>query len=61
MQTQEDQGVSNYVTLSSFWECKKNTVQVDEFVYNFGAGKFLTFVRFENGRVKDIKYGEYGF
>lgn len=58
---QEDHSVTNYVTLSTFWECKKNTVQVDEFVYNFGAGKFLTFVRFENGRVKDIKYGEYGF
>jgi hypothetical protein len=61
MQSVEEQTVSNYVTLSTFWECKKNTVQVDEFVYNFGAGKFLTFVRFENGRVKDIKYGEYGF
>lgn len=61
MQSVDEQSVSNYVTVSTFWECRKNTVQVDEFVYNFGAGKFLTFVRFENGRVKDIKYGEYGF
>lgn len=51
----------SYMTLSTFWECKKATVFVDEFVYNFGTGKFLTFVRFENGRVKNIKYGEYGF
>lgn len=51
----------SYMTLSTFWECKKATVFVDEYVYNFGSGKFLTFVRFENGRVKNIKYGEYGF
>lgn len=60
-QIQEDNSVSSYLTLSTYWECKKNTVHVDEFVYNFGAGKFLTHVRFENGRVKDIKYGDYGF
>lgn len=51
----------SYMTLSTFWECKKVSVFVDEYVYNFGAGKFLTFVRFENGRVKSIRYGEYGF
>jgi hypothetical protein len=51
----------SYVTISTYWECKKVSVYVDEYVYNFGAGKFLTFVRFENGRVKEIKYGEYGF
>lgn len=51
----------SYMVLSTFWECKKSTVFVDEFVYNFGTGKFLTFVRFENGRVKSIRYGEYGF
>jgi len=51
----------SYLTLSSFWECKKVTVYVEEYVYNFGAGKFLTFMSFENGRVKGIRYGEYGF
>jgi Protein of unknown function (DUF2845) len=51
----------SYITLSTFWECKKVSVYVDEYVYNFGSGKFLTFVRFENGRVRSIKYGEYGF
>lgn len=61
LQTYQEQSTTNYVTLSTFWECKKTTVQVDEFVYNFGTGKFLTYVRFENGRVKDIKFGEYGF
>lgn len=59
--TQTETISGSYVTLSTFWECKKNSVFVDEFVYNFGTGKFLTFVRFENGRVKNIKYGEYGF
>jgi hypothetical protein len=51
----------SYLTLSTFWECKKVTVYVEEYIYNFGAGKFLTFMSFENGRVKGIRYGEYGF
>jgi len=52
---------SSYTLLSSYWECQKQSVFVDEYTYNFGSGKFMTFVRFENGRVKDIKFGEYGF
>jgi hypothetical protein len=52
---------SSYLTLSTYWECKKRTLHVEEFTYNFGAGKFLTFMHFENGRIKAIKYGEYGF
>jgi hypothetical protein len=52
---------SNYTILSSYWDCQKSTVYIDEYVYNFGTGKFMTFVRFENGRVKAIKFGEYGF
>lgn len=60
-QNNTETAVGSYVTLSTFWECKKVSVYIDEYVYNFGAGKFLTFVRFENGRVRGIKYGEYGF
>lgn len=52
---------SSYTVLSSYWECQKQSVYVDEYTYNFGTGKFMTFVRFENGRVKNIKFGEYGF
>ncbi|AFM10935.1 DUF2845 domain-containing protein [Turneriella parva] len=52
---------SSYTLLSSYWECQKQSVFVDEYTYNFGSGKFMTFVRFENGRVKSIKFGEYGF
>lgn len=52
---------SSYTLLSSYWECQKRSVFVDEYTYNFGSGKFMTFVRFENGRVKEIKFGEYGF
>ncbi|MFZ5630096.1 MAG: DUF2845 domain-containing protein [Spirochaetota bacterium] len=52
---------SSYTHLSSYWECQKQSVYVDEYTYNFGTGKFMTFVRFENGRVKNIRFGEYGF
>jgi|GEM_PF-2680818 len=52
---------SNYTILSSYWDCQKSTAYIDEYTYNFGTGKFMTFVRFENGRVKSIKFGEYGF
>lgn len=52
---------SNYTVLSSYWDCQKSTAYIDEYTYNFGTGKFMTFVRFENGRVKAIKFGEYGF
>ncbi len=52
---------NNYTILSSYWDCQKSTVYIDEYTYNFGTGKFMTFVRFENGRIKGIKFGEYGF
>ncbi|MBN8222920.1 MAG: DUF2845 domain-containing protein [Spirochaetes bacterium] len=60
-QTNTETTTGSYLTLSTFWECKKVSVYVDEYVYNFGSGKFLTYLRFENGRVKSIRYGEYGF
>jgi len=52
---------SSYAIMSMFWECKKTTVYVDEYTYNLGTGKFMTFIRFENGRLQSIRYGEYGF
>lgn len=60
-QNQTETVSGSYVTLSTFWECRKSSVYVDEYSYNFGAGKFLTFFRFENGRVHSIRFGEYGF
>ena len=61
VQNQTETVVGSYLTLTTFWECKKVSVYVDEYVYNFGSGKFMTFFRFENGRVRGITYGEYGF
>lgn len=52
---------SSYTVVSSYWECQKQSVLVDEYTYNFGSGKIMTFVRFENGRIRSIKFGEYGF
>lgn len=61
VQSQQEQSYSSYASLSTYWECKKVSLWIDEYTYNFGTGKFMTYVRFENGRIKDIRYGEYGF
>jgi hypothetical protein len=36
-------------------------VQVEEWTYNHGPHRFMDHVRFENGRVKDIISGDYGY
>ncbi len=36
-------------------------VKVEEWVYNLGPNRFMRIVRFENGRVKKIEAGDYGY
>jgi hypothetical protein len=36
-------------------------VQVEEWTYNHGPHRFVDHIRFENGRVKDIISGDYGY
>lgn len=39
----------------------RTTIRVDEWTYNFGPRRFLLHLTFENGRVKRIETGSYGF
>lgn len=39
----------------------KDHVIVEEWTYNHGRFRFMDHVRFENGRVKKIKSGDYGY
>jgi len=36
-------------------------VTVEEWEYNFGPGRFLRYLRFENGRLIKITTGDYGY
>ncbi|WP_066728178.1 DUF2845 domain-containing protein [Desulfuromonas sp. DDH964] len=36
-------------------------VEVEEWTYNFGPSRFLSFVRLENGVVVRVENGDYGF
>ncbi len=36
-------------------------VKIDEWVYNFGSSRFIRYLRFENGRLKRIDRGDYGY
>ena len=42
------------------WYSLEN-VHVEQWVYNFGPSRFLRLLRFENGILKRIKTGGYGF
>ena|SRR5438045_3904753 len=35
-------------------------VIIDEWTYDFGADRFIQYLRFENGRLLSIKEGDYG-
>lgn len=37
------------------------TVHVEQWIYNFGPYRFIRILRFENGILKRIKSGDYGF
>ncbi|WP_305042680.1 DUF2845 domain-containing protein [Geoalkalibacter sp.] len=39
----------------------RSTIRVDEWTYNFGPRRFLLHLTFEDGRVKRIETGAYGF
>lgn len=36
-------------------------VNVEEWTYNLGPHRFMRFLRFENGKVRNIATGDYGF
>ncbi|SDM34899.1 Protein of unknown function [Geoalkalibacter ferrihydriticus] len=39
----------------------RSTIRVDEWTYNFGPRRFLLHLIFENGRLRQIETGGYGF
>lgn len=39
----------------------KEYVRVEECEYNFGPTRFIYYLRFENGRLKKITVGDYGY
>ena len=39
----------------------KVLVTVEEWEYNFGPGRFIRYLRFENGRLIKITTGDYGY
>ena len=39
----------------------KELVTVEEWEYNFGPGRFIRYLRFENGRLIRITEGDYGY
>jgi hypothetical protein len=42
------------------WYSLEN-VHVEQWIYNFGPSRFIRILRFENGILKHIKTGNYGF
>lgn len=36
-------------------------INIEEWTYNLGPSRFLRYLRFENGRLKRIETGEYGY
>lgn len=42
-------------------EARKMTIRIDEWTYNFGPHRFLYHLTFENGRLKEIETGDYGY
>lgn len=39
----------------------KEYIRVEEWEYNFGPTRFIYYLRFENGRLKRITAGDYGY
>ena len=39
----------------------KEYVDVEEWTYNFGPRKFIRYLRFENGKLRRIRTGDYGY
>ena len=39
----------------------KELVTIEEWEYNFGQNQFIRYLRFENGRLRKITTGDYGY
>jgi len=39
----------------------KELITIEEWEYNFGATQFIRYLRFENGRLREITTGDYGY
>jgi hypothetical protein len=39
----------------------KELIRIEEYRYNFGSTQFIRYLRFENGILKKITVGDYGF
>lgn len=40
---------------------RKKTIIIDEWTYDLGPNSFIRILRFENGKLVDIKTGDYGY
>lgn len=47
--------------INRFDRSRRTTNRIDEWTYNFGPGNFLLHLTFENGRLKRMETGGYGF
>jgi len=43
------------------YEQSRRLINIEEWTYNFGPGRFMNFIQFQNGKVKKVEYGAYGF
>jgi hypothetical protein len=43
------------------YEQSRRLINIEEWTYNFGPGRFMNFIQFQNGKVKKVEYGDYGF
>ena len=39
----------------------KEIIRIEEWTYNFGSTRFIRYLRFENGVLKDMTVGDYGY
>jgi hypothetical protein len=47
--------------INRFDRSRHTTIRIDEWAYNFGPHHFLLHLTFENGRLKRMEFGGYGF
>jgi hypothetical protein len=47
--------------INRFDRSRRTTIRIDEWTYNFGHRHFLLHLTFENGRLKRMEFGGYGF
>ena len=40
---------------------EKEVIRIEEWTYNFGSTRFIRYLRFENGVLKDMTVGDYGY